>query len=184
MNRDVNSIVKEIDWFDFLFKLNFYHISIDLDIKTYNEVVLKILPKLTCFDPNFLVNKQLTSLKGCPKEFSADFECRYNKLTSLEGAPEKVYGIFDCSKNKLISLKGAPEKVGNHFDCSYNELTSLEGAPREVDGAVFCFPGNFNLPRHKIIAYKAYLKLSNSEKNPLTKDGHYYPTEEWENMFK
>lgn len=183
MNRDINSIAKEIDCADFLFKLNFYKIRIDLDIKTWDDFVLKIFPKLYLFDSGFLVNNQLTSLNGCPKEFPGGFDCSDNELTSLEGAPQKVSGRFDCSNNKLISLEGAPEYIGYHFTFSYNQLTSLKGAPWKVGGEIFC-TGNYNLPTYKIKAYKAYLKLFDSEKVPLTKDGHYCPTDEWENKFK
>jgi hypothetical protein len=184
MNRDVNSIIKEIDWNDFLFKLNFYNIKIDLDVKTWDDVILKIFPKLIFFDLRFLENKQIISLNGSPKEFDEDFNCRYNELTSLKGAPQKVGGDFNCEHNKLTSLNGAPERVGNHFDCTDNQLTSLEGAPMEVGGKVFCIKGNYELPRYKVDAYKAYLKLPKSKKTPLIKDNHYYPTEEWENKFK
>jgi hypothetical protein len=59
----------------------------------------------------------------------------------------------------------------------------LEGAPWKVN-AYTNFSGNPNLPRYKIKAYEAYLKLFEFEKAPLTKDNHYYPTEEWENKFK
>jgi hypothetical protein len=184
MERDINSIAKEIDWFDFLSKLNNYYFEIDLDVKTWDDVVLKIFPKLYFFDRRFLENKQLTSLQGSPKEFDGDFECRYNKLTSLEGAPEKVDGDFNCEHNQLTSLKGCPQKVFYHFDCSHNQLTSLEGAPIEIGGYVFCIKGNYELPRYKVDAYKAFLKLPKSKKTPLIKDNHYYPTEEWENKFK
>jgi hypothetical protein len=149
-------------------------------------------------------NNGLTSLKGSPKKFYGDFDCRYNKLTSLEGAPEKVGGVFDCNGNKLTSLRGAPQEVGKDFACEENQLTSLEGAPQKVGGAFWCsknkltslkgapekvrsvcsFTDNPDLPQYKIDAYKVYLKLSDSEKAPLTKDNHYYPTEEWENKFR
>ena len=76
--------------------------------------------------------KNLTSLRGCPKEVKGDFFCSQNKLTSLEGGPQKVGGYFDCSNNKLTSLKGAPKQVGGGFYCSNNKLTTLDGAPEKV----------------------------------------------------
>ena len=149
-------------------------------------------------------NNLLTSLKGCPQEVNEYFSCDYNKLTSLEGAPKKINRNFDCTNNQITSLKGGPEKVGGSFYCYNNRLISLEGSPREIGGGFDCtnnqitslegapwkvnaytsFSGNPNLPEHKIKAYEAYLKLSEFEKAPLTKDNHYYPTEEWENKFK
>jgi hypothetical protein len=126
---------------------------------------------------------QLTSLKGSPQEIGGNFNCNYNELTSLEGAPQKISGRFFCSFNKLTSLEGAPQKVDIHFFCDNNQLTSLEGAPKEVGGNFYCSENN-NLPKYKVDAYRAYLRLSDSQKAPLTKDNHYYPTEEWENKFK
>jgi hypothetical protein len=125
----------------------------------------------------------LTSLKGGPQEIDGDFDCSYNDLTSLEGGPKEVGGYFDCSGNKLTSLKGSPEKVEGYFWCKYNELTSLEGAPWQIDGLFDC-RGNFKLPKYKIDAYNAYLDLFDSEKIPLTKNWHYFPTEEWEQKFR
>jgi hypothetical protein len=131
---------------------------------------------------NCAYNK-LTSLEGAPQKVGEEFNCSGNKLTSLEGAPQKVSGSFYCSDNELTSLKGAPQKVSGSFDCSDNELTSLKGAPMEVSGNFDC-SDNDDLPEYKIKAYEAYLKLSDVEKASLTKDNHYYPTEEWENKFK
>ena len=147
---------------------------------------------------------QLTSLEGCPKEIGRSFDCRNNQLTSLEGCPKEIEEIFDCSDNKLTSLEGCPEKIGRHFNCWANQLTSLKGAPQEVGGIFDCSDNkltsleeapwkvgrnfycdnNPGIPQYKIDAYKAYLKLSDSEKVSLTKNNHYYPTEEWENKFK
>ena len=79
--------------------------------------------------------KNLTSLKGSPKEIGGDFCCsNCCNLTSLEGASQKVQGSFDCGICvKLKSLKGAPQKVGKDFGCTFcSNLVSLEGAPRVV----------------------------------------------------
>ena len=53
----------------------------------------------------------------------------------------------------------------------------------EIDG-IFSYSGNPDLPEYKIKAYIAFLKLPDSEKELLTKDGHYFPTKEWEDQFK
>ncbi len=82
--------------------------------------------------------KNLTSLRGCPKEVKGDFFCDQNKLTSLEFCPEKVKGYFDCSHNKLTSLKGAPKQAGSKFYCSDNKLTTLKGSPEIVGGDFDC----------------------------------------------
>ena len=204
MNRDVNSIIKEIDWNDFFNKTNKYKIELDLNIKTWNDFILKFFPNLVLFNSSLLEDKQLTSLEGSPQEMDGHFDCSDNYLTSLKGSPQKINGTFDCRCNKLTSLEGGPKKVRGNFWCSGNELTSLEGALEYVGGTFECFNnkltslegapmeigvrfyylGNDDLPRYKVDAYKAYLNLSYSEKAPLTKDNHYYPTDEWENMFK
>jgi hypothetical protein len=183
MERDINSIAKEIDCADLFIKINAYYFRIDFNVKTWDDFVLKNFPKMDLFDSAFFENKQLTSLNGCPQEINSGFYCSNNKLTSLKGGPQKVSGSFCCFNNKLTSLKGSPKEVGYHFTCSYNKLTSLEGAPMEI-GGIFSYSGNPNLTEYKIKAYKAYLKLSDSEKITLTKDNHYYPTEDWENKFK
>jgi hypothetical protein len=183
MNRDVNSIIKEIDCVDFFNKINSYYFRIDFNVKTWDDVVLKIFPKIGIFDSAFFENKKLTSLNGCPQEINSGFYCSNNKLTSLKGGPQKVGGSFVCINNKLTSLEGSPKEVGYHFTCSFNKLTSLKGAPEKIDGEFFCI-GNTDLSGYKIAAYKAYLRLSYKEKVLLTKDNHYYPTEEWESMFK
>lgn len=115
MNRDITIIAKEIDWIEFFNEMNIYNIKIDLNVKIWDDFVLKIFPKLNFFDPKFLEGKDITSLKGCPKEFFATFNCRNNKLTSLEGAPEKINGSFNCSDNRLTSLEGAPKEVRGGF---------------------------------------------------------------------
>jgi hypothetical protein len=128
-------------------------------------------------------DNQLTSLVGAPVEVNGDFDCFKNNLISLEGAPQIVSKGFTCFDNQLTSLIGAPEYVGVDFDCHNNQLSSLEGAPKEISGSFSC-SGNEDLPEYKVDAYRTYLELSDSEKAPLTKDNHYYPTEEWENKFK
>ena len=127
-------------------------------------------------------NNQITSLEGAPQKISEGFWCSNNRLTSLEGAPKKVGKFFYCSNNQITSLEGAPEKVGGGFYCFDNKLTSLEGAPKKIGGSFNC-DDNPDLPKYKIDAYKAYLKLPDAEKAPLTKNGHYFPTKEWEQKF-
>ena len=77
----------------------------------------------------------LTSLKGCPKEVSGDFDCFLcPKLESLKGTPQKVGRNFNCCDcSSLTSLKGCPQEVRGGFDCSEcPELESLEGTPQKV----------------------------------------------------
>ena len=80
--------------------------------------------------------KNLTSLKGVPKEVGGSFWCnRCGRLETLEGAPEKVGGIFDCSFcYNLKSLKGAPKEVGGKFDYSGCKNLRLTDQDREKYG--------------------------------------------------
>ena len=74
-----------------------------------------------------LERKNLTSLKGIPKEINGDFNCSFNNLITLENSPEIVNGYFDCTYNKLKSLKGRPKKIKGSFDCSNNpELKNVK----------------------------------------------------------
>ena len=85
------------------------------------------------------VDKNVTSLEGCPEHVCWNFDCSgCDKLTSLEGGPKYVGGDFNCSECDLLkSLKGGPETVNCDFDCSgCKSLISLEGAPSEA--YIFC----------------------------------------------
>ena len=63
--------------------------------------------------------KNITSLKGAPKEVGGNFFCtNCDNLISLEGAPRKVGRSFWCNNcPNLVSLEGAPIEVGGGFDC-------------------------------------------------------------------
>ena len=84
---------------------------------------------------------KLTSLRGCPKIVSGNFNCFWcENLTSLEGAPEKVGKNFHCSRcNNLTSLEGAPKEVGGSFYCSNcDSLTSLKGVSEKIGDEFSC----------------------------------------------
>jgi len=106
----------------------------------------------------------VTSLDGCPRVVTGNFDCRYNlleslagaplfvggnfycqvnRLTSLEGGPKLVGGHYNCQGVGLESLRGAPEHIGGHFDCSRNRLKDLRGGPRVVGGEYDC---SYNRP--------------------------------------
>ena len=107
-------------------------------------------------DGNFnCINKQLTSLKGSPKDGFNNFYCFDNNLTTLEGAPSKVGEDFNCYNNKLITLEGAPKKVGGYFDCTKNKLTSLEYLPEYIGGILYCYDNEWTKP----IPYKIMSKF-------------------------
>jgi len=88
----------------------------------------------------FGVNSMLTSLRGCPKEVTLDFECFYtNKgLYTLEGCPEIVGRNFIVGHLSITSLKGGPKKVNGNYIVSYNMLESMEGAPEHINGSFDC----------------------------------------------
>jgi len=52
-------------------------------------------------DGEFIIcNCNMTTLRGCPKIVTGDFDCRFNKLTSLEYCPEIIGKKFMCGGNK------------------------------------------------------------------------------------
>ena len=118
-----------------------YTISEDLYVSVQGSVNLngklngqKLPVKFKQVDGYFdISNNNITTLEGCPKTVSRDFNCSRNKLTSLFDCPAEV-GEFDCSHNLLKTLSYAPKEVKGSFDCSYNELTSITGSPRTIKG--------------------------------------------------
>ena len=91
-------------------------------------------------DADFMCsNRNMTSLRGCPKEVGGSFYCSNNQLKTLKGSPEKVGGNFYCYGNQLTSLEGSPKEVGGSFNCSINKLTSLKGSPEKVGGNFYCY---------------------------------------------
>jgi hypothetical protein len=125
--------------------INNYMISEDLYITVQGNVNLnqklntKKLPvKFRTVDGYFdISNNGLTSLDGCPKTVTRDFNCSKNKLTSLFEGPVEV-GDFDCSFNQLKSLSYAPKEVKGNFDCSNNLIESIKGMPRTIKGFFNC----------------------------------------------
>lgn len=84
---------------------------------------------------NVNLNKKL-SVKKIPVKFKmvdGYFDISNNGLTSLDGCPKTVTGDFNCSRNSLTSLFEGPTEVGD-FDCSFNQLKNLSYAPKEVKG--------------------------------------------------
>jgi hypothetical protein len=89
-------------------------------------------------DNFLLINKELTSLIGCPQVIKGSFSCRHNLLKTLEDGPREVAGNYDCSHNELVSLNGAPRHIKGEFWCDDNPLPSLKGGPELVDGSYDC----------------------------------------------
>jgi hypothetical protein len=77
-------------------------------------------------------NKQLTSLKGCPKWVDGSFNCSNNRLSSLEFSPEYVGGYFSCETNQLTDNYCDTEIGGGFYTTlvqdgmifDYNEVTN------------------------------------------------------------
>lgn len=78
--------------------------------------------------------RALESLKGCPMDIGAHFECSNSMITSLEGCPRTIKGVFNIQKNELKDFKGGPEYVGSNLWAGGNPLTSLEGLPKFIGG--------------------------------------------------
>lgn len=125
--------------------INNYMISEDLNITVQGNVNLngklngKKLPvKFSMVDGYFdISSNELTSLEGCPKVVTKDFNCSKNKLGSLFEGPSEA-GEFDCSHNSLKTLSYAPKEVKGSFNCSYNDLISIKGSPRTIKGHFNC----------------------------------------------
>ena len=125
--------------------INNYMISEDFYITVQGNVNLnqklkvnKLPVRFKMVDGYFdISNNGLTSLDGCPKIVTRDFNCSRNKLTSLFEGPSEV-GDFDCSFNQLKSLSYAPKEVKGNFDCSNNQIESIKGMPRTIKGFFKC----------------------------------------------
>jgi hypothetical protein len=112
---------------------------IDGKIQLFDSVGNKVRGEEAYWRGSFYCSyRNLTTLKGAPKEVGRHFDCSGNNLKTLEGAPKEVGGGFYCSGNNLTTLKGAPKEVGRDFYCADNNLTTLEGAPKEVGGSFHC----------------------------------------------
>ena len=79
--------------------------------------------------------KQLTSLKGSPREVRGYYECMgCVSLKTLEGSPRKVGEDFDCFRcTSIKNMKGAPEHIGTSllcYDCEV--LERMEGSPEKI----------------------------------------------------
>ena len=81
-----------------------YDVNDDVNLEEYEQFVShdgKLTIKFNKVIGNFICRTlKLTSLEGCPKEVSEEFDCSYNKLTSLKGCPKEVGGDFYCNSNK------------------------------------------------------------------------------------
>lgn len=86
----------------------------------------------------FIINKNLTSLKGSPKKVCSSFDCSHNDLILLKFCPEEINGTFDCSENMIETFKYSPKIVTGNFNCSYNKLISLKGGPKIVMDGYNC----------------------------------------------
>ena len=77
--------------------------------------------------------KNLTSLKGAPKEVCRSFDCNgCDNLTSLEGSPKEVGWSFICSHcDSLKSLEGCPKEIGEKFFCSNCKNLTITGSDRK-----------------------------------------------------
>jgi hypothetical protein len=80
-----------------------------------------------------LVNKNITSLKGCPKEIIGDFDLQFNKLKNLQYCPDRVSGHLSINNNKIDNLNYFPKEV-RAVKLDNNKLTSLKGLPKTVHG--------------------------------------------------
>lgn len=125
--------------------INNFMIAEDFEVTVQGNVNLneklngKKLPiKFKMVDGYFdISNNNLTTLEGCPKIVTKDFNCSKNKLVSLFDGPTEA-GEFDCSHNNIKTLSYAPKEVRGSFNCSFNELVSIKGSPRTIKGHFNC----------------------------------------------
>ena len=106
------------------------------DISNNNLTSLVGCPKVVSRDFNFSKNK-LTSLFDCPIEVG-EFDCSHNLLKNLSYGPKEVKGNYNCSFNELISIKASPRTVKGFFKCNDNKLVSLDGGPKNIDDDFDC----------------------------------------------
>jgi len=69
-----------------------------------------------------VINNQLTSLRGCPKEVNGFFSCENNKLKSLEYAPKKISGTFNCSHNLISKINKLPDGIKIRVEVNDNAV--------------------------------------------------------------
>jgi hypothetical protein len=87
-----------------------------------------------------VMNKNLTSLDGCPEVIVGDFSIgRNHQLCSLVGGPREVgifYSAYSCG---LTSLEGLPVKIQGTLNLTCNPLTSLQGINqlKEMGGILY-----------------------------------------------
>jgi len=76
---------------------------------------------------------QLYSLEGCPSEIKGAFRCQLNRnLTSLKGCPSIVGMSFMAGDCGLTTLVDGPMQIGEKFYLSNNKIKSLEGFQRDT----------------------------------------------------
>jgi hypothetical protein len=86
------------------------------------------------------INKNLTSLEGCPEVIVGGFNVDENQsLTSLLGGPREVSSYYSAERCGLTSLDGLPGKIGGFLSIDINPLTSLQGINKlkEMVGNIF-----------------------------------------------
>jgi hypothetical protein len=103
------------------FSIDVPHNNVDLEGRH-----LKNLPSYIQF--NYIkgyftvINNQLTSLRGCPKEVNGFFSCENNKLKSLEYAPKKISGTFNCSYNLISKIDELPDGIKIRVEVNNNAV--------------------------------------------------------------
>jgi hypothetical protein len=139
---EIESWLKEHSINNYMISEDFY-ITVQGNVNLHERLNGSKLPvKFKMVDGYFdISNNNLTTLEGCPKTVTKDFNCSKNKLNSLFECPVEV-GDFDCSHNQLKTLSYSPKEVRGSFDCSFNELTSIKGSPRTIKGHFNCSDNN------------------------------------------
>ena len=135
---EIEKWLKEHAINNYLISEDFY-ITVQGNVNLNKKLSVKKLPvKFKMVDGFFdISNNGLTSLDGCPKTITGDFNCSRNNLTSLFEGPTEV-ADFDCSYNQLKNLSYAPKEVKGSFDCSNNQIDSIKGMPRSIKGFFKC----------------------------------------------
>ncbi|MCQ2210018.1 MAG: hypothetical protein MJZ34_06975 [Paludibacteraceae bacterium] len=137
---------------------------IDCNLKSLEGFPKEVVGNFYCSE------NPLKNLVGSPKIVGGNYYCDNCRLECLEGAPERIgngdnkEASFYCYDNKLETLKGAPRYVCGDFDCSGNYITSLEHSPDYVGGSFICDDGN--IPSEMVsVQNERYNKLRILHKN-------------------
>lgn len=167
LSDDLTKILDEICSGDWELENGIINVSGSVNVLSYKETGNlikngKFVPEIVFgkIQGDFVINKDLVSLEGCPTEVQGYFKIDSRELESLVGSPRIVKSDYRINNSKIQNLVGCPDFVGRDFELGGNKnlsslqgsencevkncfevhgcnLTSLEGGPKVFDGSIF-----------------------------------------------